>query len=114
MWRSISSHFLKGVDILTEAQYQSKLKAKLEKRLPDAIIFKVDPTASGIQGFPDLMILRNNKWAALEVKKDEKAKHQPNQDDYVSKIRQMGNYSAFIFPKNEKEIIDELERALSN
>ena len=99
---------------MTEAQYQAKLKEKLKKRLPDAIIFKVDPTASGIQGFPDLMILRKNKWAALEVKKDEKASHQPNQDDYVKRINGMGNYSAFIFPENEKEIIDELERALSD
>lgn len=97
---------------MTERQYQSKLKSKLEKRFPDAIIFKVDPTASGIQGFPDIMILRNNKWAALEVKKDEKAKHQPNQDDYVERIKAMGNYSSFIFPENEKEVLNELERAL--
>jgi hypothetical protein len=97
---------------LTEAQYQAKLKKQLKERFPDAIIFKLDPTASGIQGFPDLMILHNNKWAALEVKKDELSKHRPNQDKYVEKIRQMGSYSAFIFPQNEKEIIDELERSL--
>ena len=80
--------------------------------MPDAFIMKIDPTTSGIQGFADLLILRNNKWAVLEVKKDEKAHHQPNQDYYVEKVKEMGNFSAFIFPQNEKEVLDALERAL--
>ena len=106
--------FLERGDKLTEAIYQSKLKKKLEKRLPDAFVLKIDPTATGIQGFPDLLILRNDKWAALEVKKDEYATHRPNQDHYVNQIKHMGNYSAFIFPENEKEVLNELERALSS
>lgn len=99
---------------MTEAQYQAKLKKKLKEALPDAIIFKVDPTASGIQGFPDLIVLKENKWAALEVKDDEKAAHQPNQDYYISKIRDMGNFASFIFPQNEKEVISELERTFKS
>ena len=99
---------------MTEAQYQSKLKKKLKEKLPDAIIFKVDPTASGIQGFPDLIVLQDNKWAALEVKEDEKASHQPNQDYYVNRIKEMGNFASFIFPQNEKEVISELERTLKS
>ena len=98
---------------MTEAQYQAKLKKRLKTKFPNAIIFKVDPTASGIQGFPDLIILKDNKWAALEVKDDEKAAHQPNQDYYVELIRKMGNYSSFIFPQNEKEVISELERTFN-
>ena len=105
---------MKGGFKLTEAQYQSKLKKKLKEKLPDAIIFKVDPTASGIQGFPDLIVLQDNKWAALEVKEDEKASHQPNQDYYVNRIKEMGNFASFIFPQNEKEVISELERTLKS
>lgn len=105
---------MKGGLNLTEAQYQAKLKKKLKEAFPDAIIFKVDPTASGIQGFPDLIVLQDNKWAALEVKENEKASHQPNQDYYVDRIRKMGNYASFIFPQNEKEVISELERTLKS
>lgn len=106
--------FWKGVDILTEAQYQAKLKKKLKERIPDSFIFKMDPTTIGCQGFPDLIVLRKDKWAALEVKEDEESSHQPNQDYYVNKIKEMGNYSSFIFPQNEEEVINELERALSD
>ena len=105
---------MKGGLKLTEAQYQSKLKEKLQERMPDAYIMKMDPTANGIQGFADLLILRKNKWAVLEVKKDENAPHRPNQDYYVEQVKKMGNFSAFIFPQNEKEIMDELERALNS
>ena len=74
----------------------------------------MDPTTIGCQGFPDLIVLRKDKWAALEVKEDEDSSHQPNQDYYVNKIKEMGNYSSFIFPQNEEEVINELERALSD
>lgn len=99
---------------MTEAQFQAKLKKKLKEKIPDAIIFKVDPTASGIQGFPDLIVLKDNKWAALEVKDDEKASHQPNQDYYISKIKEMGNYASFVYPQNEKEVISELEQTFKS
>ena len=98
---------------MTEAEFQAKLKKEILERIPDSIVLKMDPTAVGIQGFPDLLILKGDKWAALEVKKDENANHQPNQDHYVNQIKQMGNYSAFIFPENKKEILNELARALN-
>jgi hypothetical protein len=99
---------------MLERDYQKKLKEKLYKRFPDAIIFKTDPFAMQMQGFPDLLILKNDKWAALEVKAAEKSSHQPNQEDYINRIKHMGNYAAFIFPENEKEILNELERALNS
>lgn len=98
---------------MTEGAYQRQLKEKIEARLPGIIILKSDPTY--LQGFPDLLLLNGNKWATLEVKKDEKASHQPNQDHYIQKCKDMGAaYSSFIFPQNEKEILDELERALKS
>lgn len=97
---------------MTEGEYQRNLKDKIESRIPGVIILKNDPTY--LQGFPDLLLLKGNKWATLEVKKDEKAKHQPNQDTYIQMCKDMGAaYSSFIFPQNEKEILDELERAFT-
>lgn len=95
---------------MTEGEYQNKLREKIEERIPGALIMKTDPTF--IQGIPDLLIVKNKKWAALEVKKSKKAPHRPNQDFYVNKMNNW-SYAAVIFPENEKEIIDELERAFT-
>lgn len=98
---------------MTEGAYQRDLKDRIEERIPGVIILKNDPTY--LQGFPDLLLLKGSKWAALEVKKDEKAHHQPNQDYYIDECKKMGAaYASFIFPENEKEILDELERAFKS
>lgn len=88
-----------------ENVYQGKLIKKLKTMFPGCIISKLD--SSHIQGIPDLLILFKDKWAILEVKKNEKAKHRPNQDYYVEKLNNM-SFSAFIYPENEKEVLDEL------
>ena len=92
---------------MRENKYQSALRKRIEALFPDAMIFKNEDT----QGIPDLLILNGNRWASLEVKRSKNEKHQPNQDYYVSKMNEM-SYSAFIFPENEEEILDELQCAL--
>ena len=94
---------------MKEGEYQNKLKKEIKKRLPNAIVLKNDP--NWLQGVPDLTILHGDRWASLEVKRSEHEEHQPNQDYYVGEMNNM-SYSAFIFPENEKEILDELQRAL--
>lgn len=64
--------------------------------------------SSYIQGIPDLIILFNDKWAALEVKKSEDAPHRPNQDYYVELMDRM-SFAAFIYPENKEEILNELQ-----
>ena len=91
-----------------ESEFQKKVIDRLETQFPGCIVMKNDPTY--IQGIPDLVVLHKDKWASLEVKKDEKAKHRPNQDYYVKKMKDM-SYSSFIYPENEEEVFDELERA---
>jgi hypothetical protein len=71
---------------------------------------KNDPSYK--QGIPDLTVLYKDKWATLEVKKDRRAHHQPNQDYYISKMNDM-SFSAFIYPENKEDILDELERYFS-
>ena len=95
---------------MRESEFQSKLIKELKERLPGCIVLKNDPDY--IQGIPDLLILHNDRWAALEVKKDKKAKHRPNQDYYVERMNQM-SYSAFVFPENKEDVLDDLEQALS-
>lgn len=93
-----------------ESKFQKELIDKIEERLPDCIIMKNDPNY--IQGIPDLLILNGNKWASLECKKSEGASHQPNQDYYISKMNEM-SYASFVYPENEEEVLDEIQRALS-
>lgn len=91
---------------MKESDFQHKLIKKLEKMFPGCEIMKNDPTY--IQGIPDLTILYGPRWATLEVKISAKADHQNNQDYYVEKHNQM-SFSAFIFPENEKEVLNELK-----
>ena len=95
---------------MLENKFQSNLIKELKVRFPGCMVLKNDPTY--IQGIPDLLILYNNKWASLEVKKNENAKHRPNQDYYVEKMNDM-SFSAFIFPENKEDVLHDLEQALS-
>ena len=96
---------------MLEKDYQAKLIKKIKKRLPDSIVMKED--ANYKQGIPDLIILNENKWAALEVKKDEKANKRPNQEYYVNKMNSM-SFASFIFPENEEDVLNAMEQALSS
>lgn len=93
---------------MLESEFQRLLVKELEVRFPGCIILKNDSTY--IQGIPDLLILYENHWASLEVKKSGKASHRPNQQYYVDKMNDM-SYSAFIFPENKEEVLDEMERS---
>lgn len=92
---------------MKESDFQSKLIKKLSNMFSGCIVIKNDPNY--IQGLPDLTILYKDKWATLEVKKDAKAKRQPNQAFYVNRMNEM-SYSSFVYPENEEEIL----RNLSN
>ena len=90
---------------MIENDYQKGLKKKLKSMFPGCLVTKLD--SSDIQGIPDLLVLYENKWAVLEVKKDATAPHRPNQDYYVAKLNEM-SFSRFIYPENEEEVLDEL------
>lgn len=92
-----------------ENKYQAKLIKRLKKDYPGCIVTKLD--SSHIQGIPDLLILYHDKWATLEVKKDAKAKHRPNQELYVDRMNEM-SFSSFIYPENEEEVLDALSGTL--
>ena len=88
-----------------ERDFQKKLIKYLRAEFPDAIILKNDPTY--LQGVPDLVVLQDGYWAALEVKRSEDEHHQPNQDYYVDLMDNMG-FAAFVTPNNYIIVIEEM------
>lgn len=93
-----------------ENKYQADLIKKIEARFPGCLVLKNDENY--LQGIPDLTILYRNRWAVLEVKRDEKerANPQPNQEHYVDRLNSMG-FSAFIYPSVEQEVLDAVQRS---
>ena len=94
---------------MRENAFQASLIKEIKNRLPGCIILKND--SAYMQGVPDLLILYKDRWGTLEVKKSEKASHQPNQDYYVETMNRM-SFSAFVFPENKEDVLNDLERSL--
>lgn len=92
-----------------ERDFQAKLIKELKMIFPGCIIMKND--SSYIQGIPDLIILFEDKWAALEVKKSATASHRPNQEYYVELMDDM-SFAKFIYPENKEEVLYELQQSL--
>lgn len=93
---------------MLERDFQAQLIKKLKELFDGCIITKLD--SGYTQGIPDLLILYQNKWAALECKKSARAKKQPNQEYYVGLMDKM-SFSRFICPENKGEILHELQQA---
>ena len=62
---------------------------------------------------PDLIVLYKNKWAALECKKDIKAKRQPNQEYRINELNHM-SYASFICPENKEGVLNAMEYSFRN
>ena len=93
---------------MLENKFKTGLVKELKERFPGCIVLHADPNE--IQGIPDLLVLHEDTWAALEGKKSAKASHRPNQDYYVQKMDSM-SFSAFIYPENKEEILNAMERS---
>ena len=88
-----------------ESSFQAELRTTLEFMFPGCIVLKNDPTY--LQGIPDLTILYLGKWAFLECKREPKANKRANQSYYVG-LAQNWAFGAFIYPENEKEVLEHL------
>lgn len=92
---------------MKERDYQRKLIDKINQLFPTCLILKNDPTY--LQGVPDLSIFYHDKYAMLEVKIDENANIQPNQQYYIDWINNTGGYASLIFPDNEEVVLNGLK-----
>ena len=94
---------------ILERNFQANLIREIKEKLPGIIVLKND--AKYVQGIPDLIVLYNDRWAALEVKKSSDAPYQPNQEFYLEIMDKM-SFSATIYPENKEVVLYEMERAL--
>lgn len=98
------------MDIL-ERNFQPKVIARLKQTFEGCIVIKTDP--SYIQGFPDLIIFYNDRWAALECKRSGDATRRPNQEYWVDKMNSM-SFASFISPENIEEVFYDLQRSFES
>lgn len=91
-----------------ENSFQANLIKELKERFPGCMVLKND--ANYIQGIPDLLILFEDMWAALECKRNKKASKQPNQEYYVDILGKM-SYANFIYPENKEVVLDEIQES---
>lgn len=96
---------------MLESTYQARLIPRIRALLPGCIILKND--TDYMQGIPDLTILYKERWAFLEVKKDARASEQPNQSYYIELAQEL-SFGAFVYPENEREVLDALYSALGD
>ena len=94
---------------MKESDFQHDTIEEIEARLPGCFVLKND--SRYCQGVPDFLILYKDRWATLEFKKSKRARVRPNQPYYVELMNDM-SFSAFIFPENKEEVLDDLERSL--
>lgn len=93
---------------MLERDFERGLRKRLERLFPGCLYLKLDPTV--IQGIPDRLVIWQDRWAALELKRSRRAKHQPNQDHYIRMMDEW-SFAAFVYPENVEEVLDALQRA---
>ncbi len=109
MGRLVSLFLVRRLSMRSEAAYQARLIKKLKVLFPGCFVLKLDPSED--QGIPDILILFESHWFALEVKAAINAPTRPNQEYYVHLFNEM-SFASFISPETEREVLDELRRAL--
>ena len=96
---------------MRESRFQSDLIKEIKNLFPGCVVLKNDPTY--IQGIPDLLILYEDKWAALECKRSKESSIRPNQSYYVDQMNEM-SYSSFVYPENKEEVLNGLQSAFKS
>lgn len=92
---------------MLERKFQANLISEIRELFEGCVILKND--ANYIQGFPDLLILFRNRWAALEVKQSPGASLRPNQRWWLTKLDEM-SYSSLVYPENKEEVLRDLQQ----
>ena len=90
---------------MAENRFKTNLIAEIKRLFPGCMVLHLDPNE--IQGIPDMLVLHNDRWAALEGKKSANAPHRPNQDYYVDVMDRM-SFATFIYPENKDDVLDNL------
>lgn len=94
-----------------ESEFQAGLKKDVGLILPGSYMFKLD--SSEWQGIPDQLILWEDRWAILELKRSANSPYQPNQEWYIKQFNQM-SYSSVCYPENKEVVLSEIQQAFSS
>lgn len=95
-----------------ERDFQSWLIKEIKNRFPGSYVLKLD--SGYLQGIPDLLILFEDKWGILEVKREKPTKasdFEPNQEWYLETFNEM-SFADCVYPENVEEVLDGLQQAL--
>jgi hypothetical protein len=93
-----------------ESKFQVELILDLKDLFPGCIVLKND--ANYIQGIPDLLILYQDMWAALECKRSLFERYRPNQEYYLDIMDDM-SFASMICPENREAVLYELQQSFS-
>lgn len=99
---------------MLERDFQALVIEEIREMFPSCFVLKCDGSNTP-QGFPDIIIINESKWAVLEFKRSEKERYskggtRPNQEYYISRLGKM-SFAKFIYPENKEEVLDELQQA---
>lgn len=94
---------------MLESKFQASFIRELKELFPGCVVLKND--ANYIQGFPDLLMLYRDRWAAFECKQSSRASRRPNQDYYVDMLDKM-SFARFVSPENKEEVLYDLQQSL--
>lgn len=106
--------FCLGGEVL-EREYQADLIKRILRRFEShgTRVQINDPNMPGCQGIPDLTVFVGPRWFLLEVKAAEKSKFRPNQEWWLKKWAEYTD-TFVVYPENEEEVLNAMERSLAN
>lgn len=93
---------------MLESKFQASFIRELKELFPGCVVLKND--ANYIQGFPDLLMLYQDRWAAFECKQSLRASRRPNQVYYVDILDEM-SFARFVSPENKEEVLYDLQQS---
>lgn len=91
------------------AGFKTKFIKNLQLEFPDCVVMLTD--AQYQQGVPDILMLVGDAWFAFEVKAAANSSRRPNQEWWVDILNRL-SYASFVYPENEREVLDEVQQAL--
>lgn len=97
-----------------EADYKPELMKRIASRFSkfgEVRFQHNDPNAPESQGIPDLTVFIGPTWSLLETKRSAKSRKRPNQDWWIEHYGKT-TFCAVIFPENEEEVLNAMERSL--
>lgn len=100
---------------MLESEYQAYLVKEIPKRFGEhrTRVEINNPNLPGHQGIPDLTVYIGPYWFLLEVKASEKSKLRPNQAWWIKKWSEQ-TFCSFIYPENQEEVLNAIQRSLEN